>query len=132
MIDTDTNKTTAVKVGDIPDYNAEHDYFATTIKGDCLDHDDCPMRIKDGDLLLCERMERRLFIHKWQQYQNEIILVVPCVPNSLHINHGLVKQFVGVEHGLFLNMRMFNPPMRISIPIDEIKEIAIVNKVIQS
>ena len=121
-----------IKTSDIPDYNADHDYFATTIKGDCLDHDDCPMKIKDGDMLLCERVERRFFFNNWQSFQNEIILVVPCVPNSLNINHALVKQFVGIEHGWFFVMRMFNPDATIELPIDEIKEISIIKKILQS
>lgn len=116
----------------IGDYNPGNEYFAITIKGDCLNHDDCPMKIKDGDLLLCERVERRLFFNNWQSFQNEIILVVPCVPNSLNINHALVKQFVDIEHGLFLKMHMFNPDMTIELPIDEIKEISIIKKILQS
>ena len=120
-----------IKTSDIPDYNADHDYFAFAIKGDCLNHDDCPIRIKDGDMLLAQHIERREFIRNWHAYQNEIVMVEPYVPNSLNINHALVKQLVAVENGWFVVMRMFNPDMTIELPIDEIKEISIVKKVIE-
>ncbi len=115
----------------IADYNAGHEYFATAIKGDCLNSDRSPMAIKDGDMLLCERIGRREFIRNWRAYQNEIVLVVPYVPNSLNISHALVKQFVGVEHGLFAVFRAYNPPMNISIGLDEISEISTVKSIIE-
>lgn len=120
-----------IKTSDIPDYNADHDYFAFAIKGDCLNHDDCPIKIKDGDLLLAQRIERREFFRNWHAYQKEIVLVTPIPTNSLHVNHALVKQFVGIEHDWFFTMHMFNPDMTIELPIDEIKEISIVKKVIE-
>lgn len=120
-----------IKTSDIPDYNADHDYFAFTIKGNCLNHDDCPIKIKDGDMLLAQRIERRDFVRNWHAYQNEIVMVTPIPTNSLHVNYALVKQFVGIEHNWFFTMRMFNPDMTIELPIDEIKEISIVKKVIE-
>jgi len=120
-----------IKTSDIPDYNADHDYFAFAIKGDCLNNDDCPIKIKDGDLLLAQRIERREFFRNWHAYQKEIVLVTPIPTNSLHVNHALVKQFVGIEHDWFFTMHMFNPDMTIELPIDEIKEISIVKKVIE-
>ena len=82
-------------------------------------------------MLLAQHIERREFIRNWHAYQNEIIMVEPYVPNSLNINHALVKQLVAVENGWFVVMHMFNPDMTIELPIDEIKEISIVKKVLQ-
>lgn len=145
MTDTNINKTTAVKVGDIPDYNADHDYFAITIKGDCLNNDQSPMVIKDGDLLLCHRINRRVFISNWHTYKDRIVLVEPFTRFAPYVkqtsgNHyifggdvqsGLVKQFVGIEHGFFAVLRMFNPPTTLSVNLDEIKEISIIDKVLE-
>ena len=122
----------AIGATEISDLNNKSDYFAATIKGDCLDHDDCPVKIKDGDLLLCRRVDRNEFMRNWRKHRGEIVLIVPATPNSLHINHALVKQFVGVVHGWFVDLRMFNPPLNFDIPIDEIKEISIVKKVLQA
>lgn len=134
-----------IKTSDIPDYNADHDYFAFTINGDCLNHDDCPIRIKDGDLLLAHRIERREFMRNWHAYTDKIVLVEPFYrfapyvkqAHGNHYNFGgdvqsaLVKQFVGVEHGSFALLRMFTPPTVLSINLDEIKEISVIKKVIE-
>ena len=64
-------------------------------------------------------------------WRNTLRGVNSFVPNSLNINHALVKQLVAIENGWFVVMRMFNPDMTIELPIDEIKEISIVKKVIE-
>ena len=123
--------TTAFITNELADYNAANDYFATPISGNCLDSDQCPIRIKDGDLLLCQSVDIHEFRRNWRDYQNEIIMVVPNACNSLHIDFSLAKQFVRMEHEWFVVMRMFNPPQEIELAIDEIEKIAIIKKVIQ-
>lgn len=119
-----------INTSDIGNYNPDYDYFATPITGDCLNSSQCPIRIKDGDLLLCHRVDVRTFRHNWQDYKDAIIVVVPCIPNSLRIRSALAKQFVALEHDWFVVMRMFNPPQTIEIAIDEIEVLAIVDRVI--
>ena len=65
--------TTAFNTNELADYNAANDYFATPISGNCVDSDQCPIRIKDGDLILidmgckykgyCSDMTRVLFVN---------------------------------------------------------------------
>ncbi len=139
-----TNKVN-IDTATIPNYNANNDYFACTIKGDCLNNDRSPMVIKDGDLLLCHRITKRVFISNWHTYKDKIVLVEPFTrfapyvkqTSGNHYNFGgdvqsaLVKQFVGVENGFFAVLRMFNPPTTLSINLDEIKEISIIDKVLK-
>ena len=119
-----------LKKNEINNYNAEHDYFASRIAGDCMNHEQSPMQIKGGDMLLCRRLDRREFLSNWQSYKGKIILLEPNTYNSLNINYSLVKQFVEVLHGWFIVMRMYNPPRVFDIPADEVKSIAIVEQIL--
>lgn len=121
-----------VNTATVRDFNANNDYFAANIKGNCLNSDQCPIQIKDGDLLLCHYIEKFDFFRDWQANRDRIVLVEPFVPNSLHINYSMVKQFVAIEFGHFFVMRMFNPPMNIEIGVDEISSIAIVDGVLDN
>lgn len=121
-----------VNTATVCDFNANNDYFAVNIKGNCLNSDQCPIQIKDGDLLLCHSIDRFDFFRNWQSYRDKIVMVEPFIPNSLHANYSMVKQFVAIEFGHFFVMRMFNPPMNIEIGIDEISSIAVVDGVLDN
>jgi len=119
-----------VKIADIPSYDANNRYAITHVNGGCMDSADSPVRVPDGAYILGHWIKRGEFLNDWEQYRDRVVVVSPH-PGIPHFQHPLVKQFVCLDYGLFLKLRMYEPFKEFSVPVDYIKdEILIVDKVI--
>ena len=95
-----------------------------------MDSEDSPIRIPDGANILGHWINRNVFLNDWKQYRDKVVVVSPQ-PGIPHFPCPLVKQFIGIDYGLFLKLRMYEPFKEFSVPVDYIKdEILIVDKVI--
>lgn len=120
----------AVKISTIPGYSANNRYAISNVIGGCMDSDNSPIRIADGAKILGHWIKRNEFLNDWELYRDRVVVVSPH-PGIPHFQHPLVKQFVGIDYGLFLKLRMYEPFKEFSVPVDYIKdEILIVDKVI--
>ncbi len=111
-------------------YNADNRYIIITTHGGCMDSADSPIRIANGAKILCHWIKRKEFLNDWEQYRCRVVVVLP-IPGNPHFPYPLVKQFLGIDYGFFLKLRMYKPFKEISVPVDCIKdELLIVDKVI--
>lgn len=95
-----------------------------------MDSEDSPIRIPDGSYLLCHLIKRNEFLNDWEQYRDRVVVVTP-LPGNPWFPYPLCKQFVGIDYGLFIKLRMYEPFKEFSIAVDCIKdEVLIVDKVI--
>lgn len=114
----------------IDGYNADNRYIIITTHGGCMDSADSPIRIPDGAYILGHLIKRNEFLKDWEQYRGRVVVVTP-LPGNPCFPYPLVKQFIGIDYGLFINLRMYVPFKEFSIAVDCIKdEILIVDKVI--
>ena len=114
----------------IDGYNADNRYIIITTHGGCMDSAESPIRIPDGSYLLCHLIKRNEFLNDWEQYRDRVVVVTP-LPGNPWFPYPLCKQFVGIDYGLFIKLRMYEPFKEFSIAVDCIKdEILIVDKVI--
>ncbi len=120
----------AIKTGTIPGYNADNRYMITNVIGGCMDSEDSPIRIADGANILGHWIGRAEFLSDWEQYRGRVVMVSPQ-PGIPQFPCPLVKQFLGIDYGLFLVLRMYKPFKEFSVPVDYIKdEILIIDRVI--
>lgn len=114
----------------IDGYNADNRYIIITTHGGCMDSADSPIRIPDGAYILGHLIKRNEFLKDWEQYRDRVVVVTP-LPGNPCFPYPLVKQFIGIDYGLFIKLRMYVPFKEFSIAVDCIKdEILIVDKVI--
>ena len=114
----------------IDGYNADNRYIIITTHGGCMDSADSPIRIPNGAYILGHLIKRNEFLKDWEQYRGRVVVVTP-LPGNPCFPYPLVKQFIGIDYGLFINLRMYVPFKEFSIAVDCIKdEILIVDKVI--
>ena len=121
----------AIHTDNIPGYNASNRYIVTDVTGGCMDDAASPMSIADGAQVLGHWISRAEFLANWERYQDNVVIVFPLqgIPT---MPHPLVKQFVKVDYGLFLVLRMYVPRREFSVPIDYIKdELLIIDKVME-
>ena len=114
----------------IDGYNADNRYIIISTHGGCMDSADSPIRIPDGTHILCHLIKRNEFLNDWEQYRDRVVVVSP-LPGIPWFPCPLVKQFLGIDYGLFIKLRMYVPFKEFSIAVDCIKdEILIVDQVI--
>lgn len=114
----------------IDGYNADNRYIIITTHGGCMDSAESPIRIPDGSYILGHLIKRNEFLNDWEQYRDRVVVVTP-LPGNPCFPYPLCKQFVGIDYGLFIKLRMYVPFKEFSIAVDCIKdEILIVDKVI--
>ena len=114
----------------IDGYNADYRYIIITTHGGCMDSADSPIRIPDGSYILGHLIDRNEFLNDWEQYRDRVVVVTP-LPGSPWSPYSLCKQFLGIDYGLFIKLRMYVPFEEFSIAVDCIKdEILIVDKVV--
>lgn len=119
-----------VSIADIPGYDANNRYGINHVIGGCMDSAHSPIRIADGADVLGHWINKHEFLNDWQQYRDKVVVVSPQ-PGIPQFPCPLVKQFLGIDYGLFLMLRMYEPFKEFSVPVDYIKdEILIVDKVI--
>ena len=119
-----------VSIADIPGYDSNNRYAINHVIGGCMDSAESPIRIPDGSYLLCHLIKRNEFLNDWEQYRDRVVVVSP-LPGIPWFPCPLVKQFLGIDYGLFIKLRMYEPFKEFSIAVDCIKdEILIVDQVI--
>ena len=119
-----------VSIADIPGYDSNNRYAINHVIGGCMDSEDSPIRIADGANILGHWIGRAEFLSDWEQYRGRVVMVSPQ-PGIPQFPCPLVKQFLGIDYGLFLVLRMYKPFKEFSIPVDYIKdEILIIDRVI--
>lgn len=119
-----------VSIADIPGYDANNRYAINHVIGGCMDSADSPIRIADGADVLGHLINKHEFLRDWEQYQGRVISVF-FLPGIPQFPHPLVKQFIRVDYGWFLVLRMYEPYKEFSVPVDYLMEdILIVDTVI--
>ena len=119
-----------VNIADIPGYDSNNRYAINHVIGGCMDSEDSPIRIADDAYILGHWINRNEFLNDWEQYRDRVVVVTPLSGNPC-FPYPLCKQFVGIDYGLFIKLRMYEPFKEFSVPVDYIKdEILIVDKVI--
>lgn len=120
----------AINTEIIPGYNVNNRYAISHVIGGCMDSADSPIRVGDGADVLGHWINKYEFLIDWEQYQGRVIVAF-FIPGIPQFPHPLVKQFIRVDYGLFMVLRMYEPLKEFSVPVDYLKEdILIVDTVI--
>ena len=102
----------AINTGIIPGYNANNRYAISHVIGGCMDSADSSIRVADGADVLGH----------WINKHQGRVLVAFFIPGIPQFPHPLVKQFIRVDYGLFMVLRMYEPFKEFSVPVDYLKE----------